>query len=158
MSKKQGSASRGALSKNQTLRLTPEMHAHLVQIAGGERAISDVIRAAIRRYLDEHDEVRTNKAHFTRSFRERIDRIDDEQALTHWYLTILIILLAQIGAAMLNRLPDTRPPGAVHVAGPALLDNAVAVIDQGGGEPIRQQMDDVIIARIDRLNRQEDDA
>lgn len=153
MGKKQASVSRGTLSKNQTLRLTPEMHAHLAQIAGGKRNISDVIRTAIRRYLDEHEEVRTNRAHFTRSFRERIDRIDDEQALTHWYLTILIVLLAQIGAALLNRLPDTRPRDAAHIAGPTLLDNAVAVITQGGGEPIRQQMDEAIVAHTDQQNR-----
>ena len=50
----------------------------------------DLIREAIRRYLDEQDDLVGSRKHFQRSFRQRIDQL--EEAVT-FQLNVLIFLL-----------------------------------------------------------------
>jgi len=74
--------------------MTPEMAQRLSQIASTKpRNITEagLIRKAIRRYLDEQEDLTGSRKHFQRSFRERIDRL--EEAVT-FQLNVLIYLLA----------------------------------------------------------------
>ena len=153
MSKTQSRKSRSSLTRSLTIRLTPETYAQLVQRAGSQRNVSDVIRTAIRRHLDRQADVHSSQAYFTRTFQERLDQVDDEQALTHWYQLILLVLEAQIGAALLNILNDLEPSDADFITGPSLVDTAVEVIARGGGEPVRRKLDEAITARIQRASR-----
>ena len=76
-----------------SLAMTPEMAQRLHQIASTKpRNITeaDLIREAIRRYLDEQEDLTGSRKHFQRSFRERIDQL--EAAVT-FQLNVLIYLL-----------------------------------------------------------------
>ena len=81
-------------SIRRSLSMTPEMAERLSQIAKSKpRNITeaDLIREAIRRYLDEQEDLTGSRKHFQRSFRERIDQL--EVAVT-FQLNVLIYLLA----------------------------------------------------------------
>lgn len=81
-------------SVRRSLSMTPEMAERLKQIASTKpRNITeaDLIREAIRRFLDEQEDLVGSRKHFQRSFRERIDQI--EEALGFQF-NILIYLLA----------------------------------------------------------------
>jgi predicted DNA-binding protein len=80
-------------SVRRTLAMTPQMAQRLNQIASTKpRNVTeaDLIREAIRRYLDEQDDLAGSRKHFQRSFRQRIDQI--EEAVT-FQLNVLIFLL-----------------------------------------------------------------
>jgi predicted DNA-binding protein len=81
-------------SIRRSLSMTPEMAGRLSQIANTKpRNVTeaDLIREAIRRYLDEQEDLTGSRKHFQRSFRERIDHL--EAAVT-FQLNVLIYLLA----------------------------------------------------------------
>lgn len=81
-------------SIRRSLSMTPEMAERLKQIARAKpRNITeaDLIREAIRRYLDEQEDLTGSRKHFQRSFRERIDQL--EAAVT-FQLNVLVYLLA----------------------------------------------------------------
>lgn len=81
-------------SIRRSLSMTPEMAERLKQIARAKpRNVTeaDLIREAIRRYLDEQEDLTGSRKHFQRSFRERIDHL--EVAVT-FQLNVLIYLLA----------------------------------------------------------------
>jgi len=80
-------------SVRRSLSMTPAMADRLNQIASTKpRNVTeaDLIREAIRRYLDEQDDLAGSRKHFQRSFRQRIDQI--EEAVT-FQLNVLIFLL-----------------------------------------------------------------
>ena len=81
-------------SVRRSLSMTPAMAQRLTQIATTKpRNIteSDLIREAIRRFLDEQEDLIGSRKHFQRSFRQRID--DLEEAVT-FQLNVLTFLLA----------------------------------------------------------------
>ena len=74
--------------------MTPEMAGRLQQIASTKpRNITeaDLIREAIRRYLDEQDDLVGSRKHFQRSFRQRVDQLEEA---VNFQLNVLIYLLA----------------------------------------------------------------
>ncbi|QPC83625.1 hypothetical protein G4Y79_04375 [Phototrophicus methaneseepsis] len=80
-------------SVRRSLSMTPDMHDRLAQLVSKQpRDVTeaDLIREAIRRYLDEQDDLMGSRKHFQRSFRQRIDQI--EEAVT-FQLNVLIFLL-----------------------------------------------------------------
>ena len=80
-------------SVRRSLAMTPKMAQRLNQIASTKpRNVTeaDLIREAIRRYLDEQDDLVGSRKHFQRSFRQRIDQL--EEAVT-FQLNVLIFLL-----------------------------------------------------------------
>jgi predicted DNA-binding protein len=79
-------------SIRRSLSMTPEMAERLKQIARAKpRNVTeaDLIREAIRRYLDEQEDLTGSRKHFQRSFRERIDQLE-----VTFQLNVLIYLLA----------------------------------------------------------------
>ena len=80
-------------SVRRSLSMTPEMAQRLRHIASTKPRTfteADLIREAIRRYLDEQDDLAGSRKHFQRAFRQRIDQI--EEAVT-FQLNVLIFLL-----------------------------------------------------------------
>lgn len=63
----------------------------LVSKRGREYTESDLIREAIRRYLDEQEDIAGSRRHFAKTFQDRIDRL--ENVLT-FHLNVLIYLVA----------------------------------------------------------------
>lgn len=77
-----------------SLAMTPEMHSLLAQLASKQpRNVTeaDLIREAIRQYLDGQEDIIGSRKHFQKSLQERIDRL--ESALG-FQLNVLLYLLA----------------------------------------------------------------
>ena len=77
--------------------MTPEMAQRLKQITSTKpRNITeaDVIRDAIRCYLDEQEDLVGSRKHFQRSFRDRIDQLEEA---VNFQLNVLIYLLVADG-------------------------------------------------------------
>ena len=82
-------------SIRRSLAMTPQMAQRLNQIASTKpRNVTeaDLIREAIRRYLDEQEDLTGSRRHFQRSFRQRIDQLED--ALS-FHMLVVTYLLAQ---------------------------------------------------------------
>jgi len=112
-----------------SISMTPEMRDLLAQIAakhGREVSENDIIRDAIRHYLDQQADVVGSRRHFQRSLQARLDRL--ENTLT-FQMLMLTFLLATVlgdesdeaiheamaaarrdGAALLKRIAALRSP------------------------------------------------
>ena len=81
-------------SVRRSLSMTPEMRDRLAQITSKQpRNITeaDLIRQAIRQYLDEQEDLIGSRKHFQKSLREHIDQLE---ATLAFHLNVLIHLLA----------------------------------------------------------------
>lgn len=77
-----------------SLTMTQEMRDRLSMVVSQqprERTEAEVIREAIRRYLDEQEDLSGSRRHFQRTFRERIDALE---AGLVFQLNVLTYLLA----------------------------------------------------------------
>jgi predicted DNA-binding protein len=80
-------------SVRRSLAMTPEMHNRLAQLVRKEpRTVTeaDLIREAIRHYLDEQEDLIGSRKHFQRSLRERIDQLE---AALSFHLNVLLFLI-----------------------------------------------------------------
>lgn len=84
-----------------TIRVTTPMWNHLRTLAGGEREIPGIVREAVRDYLDEQADLAGSRRSHAKGLQSEIDRLD-------WYLTLMIILVAQIGSLILARLASSE--------------------------------------------------
>ena len=99
-----------------TIRMTPEMHDMLVQVVakhGREVKEVDLIREAIRQYLDEQGDVVGSRRHFQKSLQARLDQL--ESTLT-FQMHILIYLLAVVlgdesGSAITDAIATAKRDG-----------------------------------------------
>ncbi len=81
--------------------MTPQLRARLQQLLdkqGKEVTEADLIRQAIREFLDRQEDISGSRAHFRKTFQERIDAL--ETTLT-FRLDMLLALLAHGLAVML---------------------------------------------------------
>ncbi len=116
-----------------SISMTPEMRDLLAQIVakrGREVTENDLIRDAIRQYLDEQSDVVGSRRHFQKSLQARLDRL--ETTLT-FQLHILTYLLATVlgdesGAAIEDAIVTAKRDGE------ALLKQIAAVRDLKFGE------------------------
>lgn len=99
-----------------TIRMTPEMHDMLVQVVakqGRDVKEVDLIREAIRQYLDEQGDVVGSRRHFQKSLQARLDQL--ESTLT-FQMHILIYLLAVVlgdesGSAIADAIATAKRDG-----------------------------------------------
>lgn len=85
---------------NKTVRrsitMTQEMRDRLALLVSKQKrdtTEADLIREAIRRYLDEQEDLAGSRRHFQKTFQDRLDRL--EMALA-FHLNVLIYLLAAL--------------------------------------------------------------
>ena len=83
-------------SVRRSLSMTPEMRDRLAQLVSKQpRDVTeaDLIREAIRLYLDNQEDIIGSRRHFHRSLQERLDRLEGALA---FQLNVLIYLLAAL--------------------------------------------------------------
>lgn len=106
--------------ENKTVRrsisMTPEMHDLLAQIVakrGREVKENDVIRDAIRQYLDEQADVVGSRRHFQKSLQARLDRMESALVFQMQVLTYLLaaVLGDESGAAVDDAIITARRDG-----------------------------------------------
>lgn len=119
--------SRGrTLTVQHTLYMTPEMWAYLEQLArqrGRDCQENDLIREAIRAYLDQQADVVGSRRYFQRSLQERLDQLEkshqSDSARLQFYLHILIHLIA-VGLASVITVLSRK-----EISAQQLLERAV---------------------------------
>lgn len=76
-----------------SITMTQEMHERLILLVSKRDRTTteaDLIREAIRRYLDEQEQIAGSRRHFTRTFQDRIDKLETNIA---FHLNVLLYLL-----------------------------------------------------------------
>jgi hypothetical protein len=76
-----------------TIRMTGPMYANLQRVAGTKPRMANIIREAIRLYLDDQGELTGSRRYFTGRFRDEVRILRDELS---WQLTLIIILLVEL--------------------------------------------------------------
>ena len=103
-------------SVRRSVAMTPEMRSRLAQVVSQQSSgatEADLIREAIRRYLDEQEDLSGSRRNFQRSFRERIDRL--EETVT-FQLNVLVFLLAQDEGTLRNAIIAAKRNGETLLA------------------------------------------
>lgn len=100
-------------------RITPELHTLLTQVRVAKRfeTDADLVRAALRAYLDEQSDQVASRRHFSASFQRRVNRLD-------WHLTVITYLLAHGLGMFIAHVTGQKVPGD------ALLDQAMRLAEQ----------------------------
>lgn len=100
-------------------RITPDLHTLLQQVRVAKRFDSDadLVRAALRAYLNEAPDQIASKRHFNRTLRRRMNRLD-------WHLTVITYLLSQALGLLISQSTGQKVPGA------ALVDQAIRLASQ----------------------------
>ena len=112
-----------------SISMTPEMRDLLAQIAakhGRDVTENDLIRDAIRHYLDQQSDVVGSRRHFQRSLQARLDRLESTLTFQMLMLTFLLTTVlgdesgeaideamataARDGEALLKQIAALRPP------------------------------------------------
>lgn len=109
-------------SVRRSISMTPEMRDLLAQIAakrGREVSENDIIRDAIRQYLDQQADVVGSRRHFQRSLQARLDRLENT-------LTFQMLMLTYLLATVLGDESDE----AIHEAMAAARRNGEALLKQ----------------------------
>ncbi len=116
--------------------MTPELRARLQQLLakqGKEVTEADLIRQAIREFLDQQEDIAGSRAHFRKTFQGRIDEL---QADLFFHLDVLLELLAY-GLALMLPIFTEQPITAAE------LIQAAIVAARREAETIQAQMDAV---------------
>jgi len=111
-----------------SISMTPEMRDLLAQIVakrGREVKENDLIREAIRQYLDEQADVVGSRRHFQKSLQARLDRLENTLTFQMNVLTYLLatVLSDESGAAIEDAIVTAKRDGEV------LLKQIAAVRD-----------------------------
>lgn len=116
-----------------SISMTPEMRDLLAQIVakrGREVTENDLIRDAIRQYLDDQSDVVGSRRHFQKSLQTRLDRLETTLTFQMHILTYLLatVLGDESGAAIEDAIVIAKRDGA------ALRNQIAAVRDLKDGE------------------------
>jgi len=115
-----------------SINMTPEMRDLLAQIVakrGREFTENDLIRDAIRQYLDEQADIVGSRRHFQKSLQTRIDRLESTLTFQMNVLTFLLttVLGDESGAAIEDAIITAKRDGE------ALLKQIATVYDLKDG-------------------------
>jgi Arc/MetJ-type ribon-helix-helix transcriptional regulator len=125
---------RATKTVRRSVAMTPHLRARLQQLIDQQdREITEaeIIRQAIREYLDRQEDITGSKAHFRKTFQARIDELQDD---LEFHLQVIIALLAHGLAVML-------PVFTEQPVTPLELIQAAIVSAQQNADSLRSQID-----------------
>ena len=125
---------RATKTVRRSVAMTPQLRARLQQLIDQqdkEITEAELIRQAIREYLDRQEDITGSKAHFRKTFQVRIDELQDD---LEFHLQVIIALLAHGLAVML-------PVFTEQPVTPLELIQAAIVSAQQNADSIRSQID-----------------
>lgn len=99
-----------------SISMTQEMRDRLALLVSKhprDMSESDLIREAIRMYLDEQEDLISSRKHFQKSLRDRVDQLESALA---FQLNVLIHLLATDEASLRNAIISTKQNGKTLLA------------------------------------------
>lgn len=103
-------------SVRRNLSMTPNMRDRLTQLVSKQpRDVTeaDLIREAIRQYLDEQEDLIGSRRHFQKSLRERVDSLE---AALSFHLNVLVYLLAHDHEAVREAIIAAKQDGQTLLA------------------------------------------
>lgn len=125
---------RATKTVRRSVAMTPQLRARLQQLIDQqdkEITEAEIIRQAIREYLDRQEDITGSKAHFRKTFQVRIDELQDD---LEFHLQVIIALLAHGLAVML-------PVFTEQPVTPLELIQAAIVSAQQNADSLRSQID-----------------
>lgn len=99
-----------------SLSMTPNMRDRLAQLVSKQSrdvTEADLIREAIRQYLDEQEDLIGSRRHFQKSLRERVDSLE---ATLSFHLNVLVYLLAHDHEAVREAIITAKQDGQTLLA------------------------------------------
>jgi Arc/MetJ-type ribon-helix-helix transcriptional regulator len=103
-----------------SIAMTPQLRARLQQLLekqGKDVTEADLIRQAIREFLDRQEDISGSRAHFRKTFQTRMDALEGSVAFR---LDVLLALIAQGLAVMLPAFTE-QPITAAELIQAALI-------------------------------------
>ena len=135
---------RSKYTERYTLIVTEEMDRKLQQLLDKQDrsvSLSDLLRTAIREYIDDQEDVIGSRRHFSKSLQNRLDQLENNLL---FYLDVIIFLLAANLAVIVmavTRDPKVQSTNLIRVAlktalteGPVLNQQIAAVRKELSGE------------------------
>ena len=117
-------------TRHVTVRMTAAMFANLKRLSGSNRQMADVIREAIRQYLDDQGELTGSRRYFTGRFRDEVHALRRELA---WHQTLNTILMAEMFSFLTINLFDLDEKAAETFTPSGILKIAEErMVDSGG--------------------------
>ncbi len=113
--------------------VTPEMDERLKQILGKQdrrTSMNDLVRLALRQYIDDQEDVIGSRRHFSKSLQ---NRVDDLEGLVVFYLNILIFLFASSLAVLIQ-----ATTGDTKIQSISLIRTAIASALRDGPQLSKQ--------------------
>jgi Arc/MetJ-type ribon-helix-helix transcriptional regulator len=127
---------RATKTVRRSVAMTPQLRARLQQLIDKqdkETTEAEIIRQAIREYLDRQEDITGSRAHFRKTFQERIDLLQDD---LEFHLHVVIALIAH-GLAVMLPVFTEQPITALE------LIQAAVVSAQQNAASIQSQIDSV---------------
>ena len=127
---------RATKTVRRSVAMTPQLRARLQQLIDKQDkdiTEAEIIRQAIREYLDRQEDITGSKTHFRKVFRDRIDELQDD---VEFHLHVIIALLAH-GLAVMLPIFTEQPITTLE------LIQAAIVSAQQNADSIRSQIDTV---------------
>ncbi len=127
---------RATRTVRRSVAMTPQLRARLQQLIDKqdkEITEAEVIRQAIREYLDRQEDITGSKMHFHKVFRDRIDELEDD---LEFHIHVITALIAH-GLAVMVPVFTEQPITAAE-----LIQAAIVSASQDA-QTVKQQIDTV---------------
>jgi len=113
--------------------VSPDMDEKLKQILGKQdrrTSLNDLVRLALRQYIDDQEDVIGSRRHFSKSLQ---NRLDDLEGLLIFYFNILVFLLASSLAVLIQ-----ATTGDSKIQSVSLIRTAIAAALRDGPQLSKQ--------------------
>ena len=114
---------RATKTVRRSVAMTPQLRARLQQLIDKqdkEITEAEIIRQAIREYLDRQEDITGSKAHFRKTFQARIDELQND---LEFHLHVIIALIAH-GLAVMLPVFTEQPITAAELIQAAIVSAA----------------------------------
>lgn len=135
-----------------TVRMTPALYANLKRLAGDGRFVGDVIREAVRQYVDDRGEITGSRRYFTGRFRDEVHALRRELA---WHQTLNTILLAEMFSLLVVTLLELEGETARQFAPGAILKIAEERLAESGWKVRRRVAAAIDDAELEEQRQQD---
>ena len=117
--------------------MTTAMYANLRNLAGDDKQIAEVIRTAIREYLDNKGEIVGSRRYFTGRFRDEVHALRRELS---WHQTLNTILTAEMLSILIRNTVEMDEEAAKTFSPSSILKIAEERLVESGWK-VRMRID-----------------
>jgi hypothetical protein len=137
-----------------TVRMTHALYANLKRLAGNDRYVGDLIREAIRQYIDSRGEITGSRRYFTGRFRDEVRVLRRELS---WHLSLITIMLAEMFSVLIVNTLELDEQTAKNFSASSILKIAEELLIESGWR-VKMRVDAAIDDAELEAQRQKDRA